>query len=63
MLFTAPPYQRLIWDYQKANVDGIRKSLNSVDWEFNLSGKNVHQQAQYLNEILINVFSNYIPNK
>ena len=58
-----PPYQRLIWDYKKANVDGIRKSSNSVDWEFNLSGKNVHQQAQYLNEILINVFSNYIPNK
>ena len=40
----------MIWDYKKANVDGIRKSLNSVDWEFNLSGKNVHQQAQYLNE-------------
>ena len=37
--------------------------MNSVDREFNLSGKNVHQQAQYLNEILINVFSNYIPNK
>ena len=41
---------------KKANVDGISKSLNSVEWEFNLSGKNVHQQAQYLNEILINVF-------
>ena len=37
--------------------------MNSIDWEFNLSGKNVHQQAQHLNEILINVFSNYIPNK
>ena len=37
--------------------------MNSIDWEFNLSGKNVHQQAQHLNEILVNVFSNYIPNK
>ena len=28
------PYQDLIWDYKKANVDCIGKSLNSVDWDF-----------------------------
>ena len=55
--------QRLIWDYKKVNVDCIRASLNSADWNFVLSNKNVHQQAQYLNKVLINVFSNYIPNK
>ena len=58
-----PPYQRLIWDYKKANVDGIRKSLNSNNWGFVLSDKNVHQQVQYLNEILMNVFYNYMPSK
>ena len=47
------PYQHLIWDYKKANVDGTRKSLNPVNWAFVLSNKNVHQQVQYLNEILI----------
>ena len=26
-----PPYQRLIWDYKKANVDCIKTPLNSVD--------------------------------
>ena len=26
-----PPYQCLVWDYKKANVDCIKKSLNSVD--------------------------------
>lgn len=58
-----PPYYHLIWNYEKANVDCIRKSLNSVDWGFALFGKNVHKQSQYLNTILMNVFSNYILNK
>ena len=58
-----PPYQRLIWDYKKANFDGIRKSPNSVNWGFVLPDKNIHQQVQYLNEILMNVFYIYIPNK
>ena len=53
----------MIWDYKKANIDGIRKSLNSVNWGFAFSDKNVHQQVQYLNEIFMNVFYNYIPNK
>ena len=56
-----PPCQRLKWDYKKADV--IRKSLNSVDWDFVLSDKNVDPQAQYLNKLLMNAFSNYIPNK
>ena len=58
-----PPYQRLVWDNKKANVDCIKKSLNSVDWDFVFSNKNVHQQAQHLNKVLMNVFTNYIPNK
>ena len=62
-VFYPPPYQRLVWDYKKVNIDCIRKALNSVDWVFDLSNKNVHQQAEYLNRILMNVFSNYIPSK
>ena len=53
----------MIWNYEKANVDCIKKSLNSVDWSFALSGKNVHKKSQYLSAILMNVFSNYILNK
>ena len=56
-------YQCLIWDYNKANVGSIRKSLNSVVWGFVLSNKNVNQQVQYLNEILMNIFYNYMPNE
>ena len=58
-----PPYQHLIWDYKKANFDCIRKFLISIDWDFVLSNKNVHQKAQYLNKVSMNVFSYYIPNQ
>ena len=28
-----PPYQRLAWDYKKADSISIRKALDSVNWE------------------------------
>ena len=28
-----PPYEREIWRYQKANIDLIKRALNSFDWE------------------------------
>ena len=27
------PYQRLVWDYKKADSNNIRKALDSVNWE------------------------------
>ena len=53
----------MVWNYKKANVDCINKSLNSVDWDFVFSNKNVHRQAKYLNKEQMNVFTNYILNK
>ena len=40
-----PLYQRLIWDYKKANADCIRTFINSVEWDFDLSNKNIDQQS------------------
>ena len=28
-----PPYEREIWHYQKANIDLIKRAINSFDWE------------------------------
>ena len=47
----------MVWDYKKPNVYCL------VYLDFLISVENIHQQAQYLNEILVNAFSNYIPNK
>ena len=58
-----PPYQQLIWDYKKADAKIIRKALDSVDWERLFDGKNINAQVMTLNETILNVFQNYVPNE
>ena len=62
-IYYPPPYQRLIWDYQKADANIIRKALDSVNWERLFDGKNINAQVISLNETILNVFQNYVPNK
>ena len=31
MIVYPPPYDRLIWDYKKTNIDGIINSINQAD--------------------------------
>ena len=54
-----PPYQRLIWDYKKADSVKIRKALDLINWERLFNNK----QVSILNETILNVFGNYVPNK
>ena len=63
MIVYPPPYERLVWDYKRANTDAIISSINQVDWEFLFFNKNVHQQVYIFNKTLINIFSNFIPNR
>ena len=58
-----PPYQHLVLDYKRANIDCIRKYFDSVDWHKLLSGINVHQEVKLLNKTILNVLCNYIPSK
>ena len=58
-----PPYQRLIWDYKKADPVKIRKALDLINWERLFNKKNINEQVSILNETILNVFSNYVPNK
>ena len=63
MIVYPPPYERLVWDYKRANTDAIISSINQADWEFLFFNKNVHQQVYIFNKTLMNIFSNFIPNK
>ena len=63
MIEYLPPYERLVCKYKKANIDSIQKALEKIDWRFFFSNKSVHQQVKILNNTLMNVFSNFIPNK
>ena len=57
-----PQYQRLIWDYEKADAKIIRKALDSVYWERLFNNKNINAQVIALNDAILNVFRNYVPN-
>ena len=61
-IYYPPPYQRVIWDYKKADANIIRKALDSVNWERLFDGKNINAQVISLNETILNVFRN-VPNK
>ena len=44
-----PPYERLVWDYKRANVRAINTALNKLDWEFLFYNKSVNQQVTICN--------------
>ena len=50
-------------DYKRANVNSIKQALYQVNWSTTLSNKDVHQQVNILNSIILNVFTNYVSNK
>ena len=58
-----PPYQRLAWDFIRANTDSIRKAIKMVDWHFMFLNKTVHEQVSVFNNVLFNILSNYISHK
>ena len=58
-----PHYQRHVWNYAKANKDAILSALQNVDWHRFFAKKTVHQQVNLLNDIILNVFTNFVHNK
>ena len=58
-----PPYQRLVWNFKKSYNDAIKRATELVNWNSSFSHKNVHEQVIIFNQTLMNVVSNYIPNK
>ena len=58
-----PPYQRLLWNFKKSNNDAIKRAIELVNWNSLFSRKNVREQVAIFNQTLMNIFSNYIPNK
>ena len=59
-IYYPPPYQRLIWGYKK--VDST-KVLYMVNLQRLFDKKDLNVQIIALNETILNVFRNYLPNK
>ena len=49
-----PPYQRLVWDYKKADPKSIRKALHLVNWERLFYQKSTDAQVPTFNDIVLN---------
>ena len=58
-----PPYERLIWKYEKANVDLIKRAIKDFGWENKLSLIDINDQVVLFNETIVNIMSNFIPNE
>ena len=56
-------YECLFCDYDKASVEGIKKSIESVSWELTCSNKSAHKQISTFDKTLMNIFSSITPNK
>ena len=58
-----PPYERLVWEYRKENIESIKKSVEYVNWDTLFNNKAVNKQVSIFNETIINIFSSFVPNK
>ena len=59
-----PPYQRRLWYYDKANTTAIRKSIEMYNWREALENITCpSHQVEILNEVLLNIFSNFMINR
>ena len=52
-----------VWDYKKVDSANVRKALDSVELERRFDHKDINTQVMTLNEIILNVFRNHVPNK
>ena len=58
-----PQCKNLVWIYNKANVEGLKKYVESVNWKLMFGSKSVPKQVSISNVTLMNIFSNFTPNK
>ena len=58
------PYTRRIWYYDKADANAIMKSIELFNWNKHLNSiLNPNDQVKLLTDVLLNIYSNFIPNK
>ena len=62
-IFYPPPYKRLVWDYSNVNVEAINLAKESFNWGNVFDDKDIHAEVALFNQTVLNIFSNFIPNK
>ena len=57
------PYERVFWDYSRAEKASIIRTINAIDWVELFANKTVESQVDELNNLYLNIYSKCIPNK
>lgn len=58
-----PPYKRTVWDYSKAYVQMVIRSINNINWTACFDELNPTEMLGIFTNSLSEIFSYYIPNK
>ena len=58
-----PFYERVFWDSSSPGKVSINWAINAIDWEKLFPNKPVESRVSEVNNLLLNIYSNYIPNK
>ena len=58
-----PKFNLDIWHYQKANIDLIKRPINSFDWEKAFSNTDIDKMISIFNQTIINILCNFIPHE
>ena len=58
-----PSYKREVWNYNRAQVDLIKRSIVNFDWDKAFRSLSVNEQVELLENTLLNIFRNFIPHE
>ena len=54
---------RGLCDYEKANIENIKKAISNFDWNKAFENLLVDEKVDFLNKTILHIFRSYIPNK
>jgi len=59
-----PPYDRLLWHYDQANVEAIRRSITDFPWQIQLNlESDPNWQVKLFTDTILNIMSVFVPNE
>ena len=56
-------YEQLVWDYKNLDSQSINKAIEMFNSGKLFQNENIRDQLKLFNETIVNIVSNYIPNK
>ena len=58
-----PTYYREVWDYKNTDPVCTQRTISLVNWNDVFGNKTADEKVKNLNNILLNIFINFIPNR